>query len=70
MEGCNINNRHCYCTVTTTWQTVEYYQVLNHSRQIVVCQFCGEVKDPFSQIQSVQTVPDVKPSSNVERRKP
>lgn len=40
---------HDYTKTTKTWQTVDYakYQILQHSKEILVCSKCGHVIDPW-----------------------
>ena len=51
-SSCTNLEPHDYKIVKQTWQTVDYvrYQILNHSRESVVCSKCGDVVDPFVQV--------------------
>lgn len=53
-EKCNISpaEDHQFRTVKITWQTVDFarYQILNHSKERLVCERCGKIVDAFPEV--------------------
>jgi hypothetical protein len=55
-EICHISpaEDHDFQVVRLTWQTVNLvrYQVLEHSKERLVCKRCGKIVDPFPEIKA------------------
>ena len=51
-EICDILQEHDFQIVTVKWQTVDYaqYQILDHSKERLVCKRCGRVVDAFPEL--------------------